>query len=97
MMERESNPFLHIAEKLEKGGIASTDDFDFSEMNEKERKVIDAFTNGFAIVRFHGNAKKSLPTLAKSRYVRIVSNPKEKFDVFLKSGMGSFNQILLKL
>ncbi len=88
MMERESNPFLHIAEKLEKGGIASTDDFDFSEMNEKERKVIDAFTNGFAIVRFHGHAKKSLPTLAKSRYVRIVSNPKEKFDVVYLSKHG---------
>jgi hypothetical protein len=88
MMERESNPFLHIAEKLEKGGIASTDDFDFSEMNEKERKVIDAFTNGYAIVRFHGHAKKSLPTLAKSRYVRIVSNPKEKFDVVYLSKQG---------
>ena len=78
-LNADNDPFYSIAQKPEKGGIANQDVFE--DMNEKERKVMDAFSNGYSIVRFHGNAKNNLSNLHKSNLIRIVNNPKEEFDV----------------
>lgn len=79
-LNEDNDPFYSIAQKLEKGGIANSD-ASFEDMNEKERKVMDAFSSGYAIVRFHGNAKNNLSNLHKANLIRIVNNPKEEFDV----------------